>query len=465
MPYAPQPWNERLDSLTDLTAPASTSLLAMNASGAVEVTSVQNKKDLLWNLDTIPNFDTDGLPDPLDADAVRLSGLYFDESRSHFRAGRVNHRNCFSASDAQYSLVGGWACQATDATEASDGSGGKGATSSGYQTIVSGGYGTGFGFNNLLANGGFVSGFLNWVGGQRRQITAHTFTNDQSASTVRVAGNRTAEFPAGKLVVVRSWADAVSPGLGLNRVVSSSFASSETTIVLAAPLDFQMADGSTPDIHGDMQRSWISVLGNGAVGFAFGANNWALGGYSTCLGISNQAHNTYSFCVGKDTSSRSKGEIAMGGGSMLDGTAKRYTQKSNWHLKTITTNNTPKILTLDGNAESTFVNTIHTQNESSMNVSVRVCGVDQWGQRQYSKNWQDVAILHKQNGDTSIEFVSTPVEMIGANAITGAAATLGVAADGKIEVTVTGHASTPVLWTAWVEGIIHGWTIPSAINS
>lgn len=443
------------------------SISGISVLGAGSLTGVQNKQDFLWNLDTIPDFDVNGLPDPLDPKAVNLTGMYFNEDRSHFFAGRKNHRNCFSAEDAQYSAVFGWGCYALDSTGSAKGANGKGAIAGGYQTVVCGSYGTGFGFSNLLPNSGFVAGFNNWAGGARRQITGHTFTNDQSTSTIKVAGDRTAEFPSSTLIGIRAFSPSASPYVGINRVTSSSFSAGETSIVLDAPLDFQIADATTADSHGDLQKSWICTLAGGPErAFCFGLNNWSLGSYSTCVGVASASYNTYSFAFGKDAVSRNKSEMALGGGAILDGDTKRYGQKSIWYFKRKTTNNTPIELTLDGNAPSEFVNTLRTQNESVMNVSVKVSAIDVAGQKTYGKNWDNVLILHKQNGDTSVEFQSTAVEMnTGSNVISGASVALSVAADGKLVLTATGHASTACLWYAVVEGTIQGWTVPSGINS
>lgn len=423
---------------------------------------LRNKLDYLWNLDTIPNFDVDGIPDPLDEDALRLSGFYYAQERSHFRAGRIYELGAFPTSDAQYSSVFGWACAAVDVNEANDGHGSKGSFAAGYQCISSGFFANAQGFNNVTANGGLTLGWENRSGGVEYQVIGQNYVNNETLCYVRISGNQTSLFPDNLIIALKMYKTGADRTLLLNRVLSTSYTAGGdyTTINLKAPLSFQYADDTTLDIHGFLNKSYVIRLAQSGTGnFLIGINNRVSSNYATAIGVGNKVFNDYGLSLGKDAYSKNRGEIAMGSGLIIDGNETRYSQKSQWHLKALTTNISPVEMTLDSKILSNYNNNIVLQNNTALNASIRISAYMATGGEAYAKTWHDVIIRHKPDGTMTILHESTPLVVTETNTASFTAV-LSVAVDGKIKINVTGHAANKVNWTAWIEGVITGVDVP-----
>lgn len=425
---------------------------------------INNKKDFLWNYDSIPNVETWGVPNVIThPNRYYLMGMYYRYDRNHFRVGRINEKDAFPTTDAQYSFVTGWGTHAVDPNETVDGFQSKGNFVSGYQCTSAGRYGTNSGFNNILGNGGTMLGWGNWSGGIRYQINGQTFTYDTVPGIVTVSGNVTSVFTANKIVACKIH-KSTDETVTLNRVVSSSYSAPNTTIYLKAPLPFLYVNDVALDLHDKLNYSWITTLGEGTTGgTTLGIDNFTGGNYSTTLGVANYTFNNYGVAIGKQAYTRNYGEIAMGSGMIINGTNLRFSQKSEWHLKGYTTSITPLELTLSSEAVSQYVNTLSLQNNTTVSLRIRVVAYTAYYQEGWAKYWDNVVIVNPSNNTPRIVVESTPVTTSETNtAAFNAAVTVG--ANGKVLITVTGIATREVDWTAWVEGIYVGIDAPSKIN-
>lgn len=447
------------------TAKFPTAILLEGADIATSVNGgINNKKDFLWNYDSIPNVETWGIPNPItQPNRYYLMGMYYRYDRNHVRIGRINEKDAFPTTDAQYSAVFGWGTHAVDPNETVDGFQSKGNLVAGYQCTSAGRYGTNSGFNNILGNGGTMLGWGNTSGGVRYQINGQTFVNDSLPAIITVSGNVTSTFTTNKIVVIRLH-KSDDETVTLNRVVSSTYSAPNTIINLKAPLPFQYVNDVALNAYDKLNYSWISTLGEGTTGAnTIGIENFSGGSYSTTLGVANVTHNAYGVAIGKQAVTRNKGEIAMGSGQIINGTSLRFSQKSMWHLKGYTTSTTPLELTLDGKAVSQYVNTLSLQNNTTVSLSIRVVAYTSYYQEGWAKYWDNVVIVNPSNNTPRIVVESTPVTTSETNtAAFNAAVTVG--ANGKIIITVTGIATREVDWTAWIEGVYVGVDPPSKIN-
>ncbi len=428
---------------------------------------ILSKKNLLYNFTTIPDTDIDGVPEfgatPNYDEVSLLTGLYFDQDRSTFVCGRLNHRGTFPTNLAQYSIVAGWATFCVDATDNERGENAKGSVAMGYQCLAGGGFASSIGFSNFVGNSGFLYGHRNWNGGIRRTIVSHDFTDYNTPGSVVVAGDRTTEFAAGTIVALRYRSDVDSINVAMNRVTSSSYSSPNTTINLDFPLVFEIVDASVLDSQDRLQKSYISTFGVGGQGFALGIENYIEGDASWAVGGANDTIGNRSGAIGRGVATRNKAEIGMSGGGVIDGTTVRLGQKSFWQLQGVTTSVTPKVLTLDGGAESQYVNTISLQNQSCLNATIRVACKSQYNGC-YFKTWHNVVLEHQEDGTTTIVDAGTPVEFSKESHMASNAAVLSVAGDGLIRITVTGSIYKDI-WSVIIEGALTGMTRPVNINA
>lgn len=434
--------------------------------------STIDKKDFIWNLDEIPNIDTDGFPSPTEADRLLLTAIYYSQPRSYFRAGRLNQRTTFPTADAQYSASFGWSTHCVDANENPDGNDSKGGFTAGYQNVNAGPYNFSFGRNNLVANTGGAMGEGNQVNvgaSNRFEIIGQTFVDDWTKGSLTIAGDKTGTFPDGKILAIYLYAPTESPILIINRVETSTYdaGADETTLNMLVPLGFEYADATTLDSFGILNKSYVFALGVGSqYSYTIGLFNKLMASYGFAIGVNITILNTLGFGLGSGVVTKNRGEIGTGSGQIEDGTDLRYSQKSQWHLKTMTENATPKELTIDGKALAVNSNNIRTQNSSVLTGNIRVSAYypsGSAGGQSYSKIWDNVVIRHKSNGVMNILFESTPLEVTESDT-TAFDAVLSVASDGRIIINVTGHASNKVYWTAWVEGVMTGENVPTRIN-
>lgn len=434
--------------------------------------SVDDKKDFIWNLDKIPNIDTDGFPSSSESDRLLLTSFYYSQPRSFFRAGRLNQRTTFPTTDAQYSAAFGWSTHVVDPNENPDGNDSKGGFTAGYQNVNAGPYNFSMGRNNLVANTGGAFGEGNQVNvgpSNKFEIIGQTFVDDWTKGSLVLSGDKTSTFPDNKIVGIYLYSPTESPILIINRVETSTYDSGadETTLNMLVPLAFEYADDTTLDSFGILNKSYVFALGLGSqYSYALGLFNKTMASYGIAIGVNNTILNTLGIGIGSGVVTKNRAEIALGSGQIEDGTSLRYSQKSNWHLKTMTENSTPKELTLDGKALSLNSNNIRTQNSSVFTGNIRVSAYypsGAAGGQSYSKIWDNVVIRHKSNGTMTILLESTPIEVTESDT-TAFDAALSVASDGRIIINVTGHASNKVYWTAWVEGVMTGENVPTRIN-
>lgn len=434
--------------------------------------STDDKKDFIWNLDKIPNIDTDGYPTPSETNRLLLTSFYYSQPRSHFRAGRLNQRTTFPTTDAQYSAVFGWSTHCVDPNENADGNDSKGGFTAGYQNVNAGPYNFSMGRNNLVANTGGAFGEGNQVNvgaSNKFEITGQSFVNDSTKGSLTISGDRTSTFPNNKILGIYLYSPSESPILIINRVETSTYdgVADETTLNLLVPLAFQYVNATTLDDFGILNKSYVFALGVGSqYSYALGMFNKTLASYGVAIGSNNSVLNSFGMALGSGVVTKNRAEIGFGSGQIEDGTDLRYSQKSNWHLKRVTTNNTSTELTLDGEALSLNSNNIRTQNSSVFTGNIRVSAYypsGASGGQSYSKIWDNVVIRHKSNGVMDILLESTPIEVTESDT-SSFTALLSVASDGRIIINVTGDATNKVYWTAWVEGVMTGENVPTRIN-
>ena len=433
---------------------------------------IREKQDWLWNFDRIPDFSSDGMPNPADGDLTSLIGLYFDKNRAHFVCGRINQRACYKEFNSQYSLTAGWAAHSIDATADPTGRGSKGVATVGYQVVSCGHGSSNFGTNNVITNSGASRGTGNIAGGfAMREILSHNWVNENTAVTITVEGDYTAFYTANSLCVVKLVSPGQTQAVTPNKVVSSSYNSGtdRTTIVLHTSMAYAPTASTTPNGHGIIDKPLIFALGSGPVDtFAEGLENVAQGDQSWAQGVGCKTLGQYSRATGKHAVTKNHAEQSWSGGAIIDGDALRPGQRSDWHLKRKTTDGTATVLTCDGNAPNGYVNLLRFTNNAVVACKIHVIAWCQFHQESYTKIWDNVVIRQQGNGDTAILHASTPIEVTETNTA-DFDATITANANGELSISVTatpisGNSNRDVMWHAFVEGPINMYAAPTRIN-
>ncbi len=430
---------------------------------------VREKKDLLWNLDVIPNVVRDGFPNVADSDTTGLRCVYFDETRSHLVFGRVNQRTAYEEFLSQYSLSGGWSAQGVDQTADAEGDGSKGVMTVGYQVLSAGHGSHAIGFNNLTINEGQSRGKGCTAGSYGKcEILSTNFVNENTAITITVEGDKTSIYSAGVPCATKIVAAGQTQAVLLNKVVSSSYNSGtdRTSIVMYGPILYAPAAITTPDTHGLTYKPYIYAFGAGAVGgIAQGLESISEGDYANADGVGCKSFGAYSRAAGKHAVTKNHGEEAWASGSIVDGDDLRWGQISRWHLKRKTSTGSATVLTLDGLSPNGYVNLLRIQNNAVLNCKVVVSGYCWSHQQSYTKVWDNVVLRHKSNGDTDLLSSSTPV-VTTESETAGYTVALTAATNGELVITVTAtqDPNRDVFWHASVEGLIAGYTAPTKIN-
>lgn len=424
---------------------------------------VSNKKNFLVNFDTIPDFPTDGITE--DANRLRLAGIYFNQVRSSWYMGRVNHYNNYANYLGQYASQGGWSCQAVDPTGDAEGDQAKGQTLFGYGNLGGGPFSVGLGMYNSLLNTGFSIGRYNILGGTLNEVVVHNWTSTTAATSFEVSGDKTGTFSAGTLVATHITASGLTSSTVVNQVLSSSYsgATSRTTVNLRSPLEYQTATTSTAYLDSDNIRhvGWISLFGSGAQNtVALGDWNQTRASSSFILGMNNLTLGSRQVALGKQAVAKSNGECAFSTGYLYDGTSPRVSQESKWTVKRKTTDataNTP--LTIDGNAPSTYTNQIVMEEGSVYQLDIQVAVIRANGNEAGGFTFN--ATVHRDNsGNITILGQSTPTSRLTAG-ISSASVVLGLDTTNKaIQVQVTGVSSVSLYWTAVVKAAVAMFTVP-----
>lgn len=275
--------------------------------------------------------------------------------------------------------------------------------------------------------------------------------------------------------------------------VDAVFAPKGSGAILAQIPDNTTTGGNKRGVNSvdlQMTRASAASVASGDNCFVAGDNNRATGTSSTAVGSSNTASNTSAFATGHNNTASGSRSIATGNSTTASGYAASsfgtvtiasgdysqatgqnsstygtinrkshgfhdsttgIAQTSLFGLFTLTTNATPKVLTVDNTAAASN-NTILLQNNNAFAYKGMIVARRKASEGTITAAWEIKGLIRRESNAASTVLVDSIIDTI-SNA---SGLDVSVAADttvGALQITVTGLAATNIRWTATVDTV------------